>query len=73
MTNILKTYSDKIDDKECETICLTFFSFLFGVYPFVFHTDKQIEAMEMAGIKQSDVTIKSMVYELFVRLVPDKQ
>ena len=73
MTDILKAYSDKIDDKECETICLTFFSFLFGVYPFVFHTDKQNEAMEMAGIRQSDVTIKSMVYELLVRLIPDNK
>ena len=72
LTDILKTYRPDIGDGECEAICLSFLSFLLGVYPFVFHTEKQIEAMRLAGVRQSDVTIRSMVYECLVRLLPDK-
>ena len=73
MTGILKSYSEEIGDEECEAICLIFFSFLFGVYPFVFHTEKQIKAMEMADIRQTDVSIHSMVYQLLIRLIPDRK
>jgi len=71
MSSILKNYSGEIGDEECEKICLTFFSFLFGVYPFVFHTEKQLEAMETAGVRQTDVTIFEMVYELLIRIIPE--
>lgn len=71
MMDILKAYKPDMKDKERETISLTFFSFLFGVYPFVFHTEKQLQAMEIADVRQSEVTIFDMVYELLIRIIPE--
>ena len=36
-------------DTECEQFYQMFSSFLFGVFPFTKHTEKQLEAMQMAG------------------------
>lgn len=69
---ILESYSPDSRSQERESLCLTFFAFLFGVYPFVFHTEKQLEAMERAGVKQHPVTICDMVYQCLIRLLPEQ-
>lgn len=71
-TDILRCYSPKIEDRTTEPISLTFFAFLFGVYPFVFHTEKQLESMRLAGVVQTDVSIYDMVYNCLVRILPEK-
>ena len=38
-----------------------FLSFLHGVYPYVFHSEKQLAAMKEAGIQPPDITIESLV------------
>lgn len=69
---ILKRYSDKMPENSMEPLYLTFSSFLFGVYSFVFHTEKQLESMELAGVEQSDVTIYDMVYNCLIQILPEK-
>lgn len=69
-TNILKAYKVEITDYECEEFCNNFCAFLFGVYPFVFHTDKQKKAMAVAGIKFKESTVYRMVYGCLVKLIP---
>ena len=69
---ILKNQIPGIDD-ECKTITDIFNAFLFGVYPFVFHTPKQIEAMEDAGIQPVDTSIYELTYDCLIRLLPDKK
>ena len=69
---ILKNQMPGTTDEECEKIILTFGAFLFGVYPFVFHTEKQLEAMEQAGVVQSEVSVYQMVYECLIRILPEK-
>lgn len=73
LADILRAYRTDIGDRDCEAVCLSFLSFLLGVYPFAFHTEKQLEAMRMAGVRQSEATIRSMVYECLTRLLPDKE
>ena len=73
LSGILTNQYSSITEEYRENICLTFFSFLFGVYPFVFHTEKQLQAMEMAGVTQSETSIYKMVYECMVRLLPDRK
>ena len=69
---ILKKQMPGTDDAECENFCLTFGSFLFGVYPFVFHTEKQLEAMRQANVTQSETSIYQMAYECLIRILPEK-
>lgn len=69
--NILKNQVEGITDEECEKIILTFGAFLFGVYPFVYHTEKQLEAMKQAGVTQSELSIYQMIYECLIRILPD--
>ena len=71
LADILTAYRPNIGDAEREAVCLSFLAFLLGVYPFAFHTEKQLEAMRMAGVRQSEVTIRSMVYECLARLLPE--
>lgn len=48
-----------------------FLSFLHGVYPYVFHSEKQLEAMKTAGIHQPDMTIYSLVRTCATKLLQD--
>ena len=73
LESILKNQMPGTTDEECEKISLIFGAFLFGVYPFVFHTEKQLEAMKQAGVTQSEVSIYQMVYECLIRILPEKE
>jgi AcrR family transcriptional regulator len=70
---ILKYQIPGVEDIDCEKITQLFQAFLFGVYPFVFHTDKQLEAMKTAGVQPIETTIFEMVYDCLIRLLPDKK
>lgn len=70
--DILRCYSPKLEEHTIEPISLTFFAFLFGVYPFVFHTEKQLESMRLAGVVQTEVSIYDMVYNCLVQILPEK-
>ena len=73
LSGILKRQMPGTGDAECEKFCLSFGSFLFGVYPFVFHTEKQLEAMRQAGVKQSETTIFQMAYDCLIKILPDNK
>ena len=49
---------------------MNFNSFLFGVYPFVYHTEKQLKAMELADVPHFDTTIFEMAYGCLIKLLP---
>ncbi len=70
LTMILKSYRPYVTENECNSFCCSFSSFLFGIYPFVFHTENQIKAMEMADVKVPELTIYEMVYDCLIKLLP---
>ena len=72
LAQLLNAFKPDIPDKECEAFCESFLAFLFGVYPFAFHTEKQKEAMNLAGVRFREPTIYQMVYQCLLRLIPDK-
>lgn len=72
LSDILRSYKTDGADMECEDFCNSFCAFLFGVYPFAFHTEKQKEAMKIAGVELKEPTIYDMVYKVLIRLIPDK-
>ena len=67
---ILKSYKPDVTDEECDVFSRVFSSFLFGVYPFVYHTEKQLEAMRMANVPHTETTIPEMAYQCLVKILP---
>lgn len=72
LTGILHSCKPEISDTECTEFCETFSAFLFGVYPFAFHTEKQKEAMKLADIPFREPSIYQMVYQCLSKLLSDK-
>ena len=48
----------------------TFSAYLFGVYPFCFHTDKQLEAMKIAGVSLAEPSVREMLVRCLSRILP---
>lgn len=72
LTDILHSYSSSITDTDCTDFCNSFCAFLIGAYPFTHHTDKQNQAMKLAGVKFIEPTIHQIVYKCLLRLIPHK-
>ena len=70
LTRIAQAYSPHSTEDETARFCMNFNSFLFGVYPFVYHTEKQLKAMELADVPHFDTTIFDMAYGCLLKLLP---
>ena len=70
LTRIAKAYSPHSSEEEITGFCMNFNSFLFGVYPFVYHTEKQLKAMELADVPHYETTIFDMAYGCLLKLLP---
>ena len=70
LTRIAQAYSPHSTEEEITRFCTNFNSFLFGVYPFVYHTEKQLEAMKLADVPHDQTTIFDMAYECLLKLLP---
>ena len=49
---------------------MNFNAFLFGVYPFVYHTEKQFEAMKLANVPHTETAIFDMAYHCLLKVLP---
>ncbi|MGI6722577.1 MAG: TetR/AcrR family transcriptional regulator [Anaerovoracaceae bacterium] len=72
LNKIIGTYQEGADERECIDFSETFSAYLFGVYPFTAHTEKQLVAMRMAGVAVHEPEIGDMVYRALLRMLPDK-
>ena len=63
-----KFFSSMTQEDRKKFLC-AFFPFLFGIYPFTTHTEKQLEAMKQAGIKEGDYTIYELTKPFLLRLL----
>ncbi len=57
---LLKAVAPGMTEERAEHVRMAFFPFLYGIYPYAFPTDKQLEAMEKTGIKWKRETICGM-------------
>lgn len=69
----LCTYFPRIDEKERLQFRYSFFSFMYGMYPYVFPTKRQQEAMTRAGIMFQEVTISRLAYDCIRKLLGARQ
>ena len=63
----LKSLSSGISPEAEEGFIYAFYPFLFGIYPYTNATQKQQEAMRLAGIKYPTYTIKELSYSFISR------
>lgn len=56
-------------DKDCERFIFVFFPFLFGVYPYSFATQKQLDAMREAKMEFKMHTTYDIVYSCILQLL----
>lgn len=66
---IRKQYPE-IKDYEIKDFIKIFLPYLHGIYPYAYATDKQAEAMDRAGIKYENTTIKELVYMGLMKMLP---
>ena len=59
MVEVLEEIFAKVFDDKGGTIY--FLAFVFGLYPFIKHTPKQLEAMKIAGIKTPDLSASELI------------
>lgn len=59
------------DKPRIERFVYAFVPFTHGVYPFVYHSEKQLEAMEKAHVAHPELDIRSLVYTTVLALLAD--
>ncbi|MBQ9390942.1 MAG: TetR/AcrR family transcriptional regulator [Lachnospiraceae bacterium] len=64
----LSKYIKGIDKDKCEQVRYAFFPYMYGIYPYVYPTDKQIEAMNEVKLSYSKTSIYDLTYR-FLKLV----
>ena len=65
----LQKFFPSMTQEDRKKFLCAFFPFLFGIYPFTTHTEKQLEAMKQAGIKEGDCTIYELTKPFLLRLL----
>ena len=65
----LKKFFPSMTDQERKGFLYVFFPFLFGIHPFTSHTEKQMIAMQQAGIKDGGCSIYELTKPFLLRLL----
>lgn len=70
---ILHAFQKTISELACTEFSESFSAFLLGIFPFTSHTEKQQEAMRLAGLHIREPSIYEMVYNCLLKLLPSKE
>ncbi|MDD6254411.1 MAG: TetR family transcriptional regulator [Eubacteriales bacterium] len=65
----LEKFFPDMSGGEIEGFIMTFFPFLYGIYPYASPTEKMFEAMEAAGIEYKTNSIYNLVYQGIIRML----
>lgn len=69
LTGCLQKFFPDMTDRAIQDFLYAFFPFLFGIYPYTSVTDKQKEAMKLAGISYPRYSIREIVRPFVARLL----
>ena len=64
-----KMLKQKATPKESYAFSYQFFPFMYGVYPYVFPSEKQIRAMKTAGMKLKKRTVYQLAYPAILKML----
>ncbi len=70
LVKILEGSYARLTEDEARAYALDLITFLFGAYPFVHHSQKQLAAMQMAQVHFADVSFEELSYRFLLRLLP---
>lgn len=59
----------QIDEACSKTFLYSFFPFMYGIYPYVFSTEKQLKAMDIAGVSLHSCSVYDLVYSTICKLL----
>lgn len=62
IASCIKRFFPDINDVSADSFIYSFFPFLFGIYPYTTATEKQEEAMKLAGVDPARHSIYGLVY-----------
>jgi len=65
----LERHLPDVSGEKMAQIQYVLFPFMLGIYPYVYPTDKQCEAMDEAGIKHPEITVYSITYNLLKQVL----
>ncbi len=65
----LKKFLPDLSNQQIEAIRYAFFPFMYGIYPYVYPTDKQKLAMDEAQVSYEQTTIEDITYNLLKQLI----
>lgn len=69
LTRCLKKFFPIMTQEDLQNFLYAFFPFLFGIHPFTSHTEKQLEAMKLAGVEDGDESVYGLVEPFVIRLL----
>ena len=69
LTRCLKNFFPIMTQEDLQNFLYAFFPFLFGIHPFTSHTEKQLEAMKLAGVEDGDESVYGLVEPFVIRLL----
>lgn len=67
--NIVDKFCKYMDEEEKHDFIYSFLPFMFGIYPYVYITDKQKTAMETAGIDFPQPTVYELAYKFLEKFL----
>ena len=65
----LDKFISSMSETEKKEFLFSFFPFMYGIYPYTFVTDKQMEAMEKANVPFEHLTIYEIAYKGILKLL----
>lgn len=65
----LKKFLPDLSNSQIEAIRYAFFPFMYGIYPYVYPTNKQKQAMDEAHVSYEQTTIEEITYNLLKQLI----
>ena len=69
--SLMRTAKPAWDDARIERFVFAFMPFLHGVYPYAFHSDKQLAAMSEVGMPKPDKGVADLVGACALKLLQD--
>lgn len=71
LRQVLRACKPGWDESRIDRFVYCFMPFLHGAYPYAFHSEKQVAAMESAGVPHPPLSVRSLVSELALKLLQD--
>ena len=69
VTCCLERFFPAMSESDVQRFLYAFFPFLFGVYPYTSHTEKQLEAMELAHVNYTEYSIYELTRSFIARML----